>query len=89
MNQAHTTQGERENGWLRKIAENPGHSAWYIQRFRDLAARGEDLAGEARLIDAMAPRAAGSSSASVPVAAMSSRSSAPTPQPPASRRICC
>lgn len=58
MNQAHTTQGERENGWLRKIAENPGHSAWYIQRFRDLAARGEDLAGEARLIDAMAPRAA-------------------------------
>lgn len=38
-----------ENGWLRKIAENPGHSRWYIQRFRDMAARGEDQAGEARL----------------------------------------
>jgi SAM-dependent methyltransferase len=46
----------QENGWLRKITENPGHSAWYIQRFRDMAARGEDLAGEARLIDAMVPR---------------------------------
>lgn len=58
MNQAHTTQHERENGWLRKIAESPGHSAWYIQRFRDMAARGEDLAGESRLIDAMVPRGA-------------------------------
>jgi SAM-dependent methyltransferase len=47
-----------ENLWLRKIAENPGHSRWYIQRFRDMADRGEDLAGEARLIDAMAPRGA-------------------------------
>jgi len=48
----------QENLWLRKIAENPGHSRWYIQRFRDMAARGEDLAGEARLIDAMVPRGA-------------------------------
>jgi SAM-dependent methyltransferase len=48
----------QENLWLHKIAENPGHSRWYIQRFRDLAARGEDLAGEARLIDAMVPRSA-------------------------------
>src|SRR5687768_9991143 len=47
-----------ENLWLRKIAENPDHSAWYIQRFRDLAERGVDLHGEARLIDAMVPRAA-------------------------------
>jgi SAM-dependent methyltransferase len=47
-----------ENGWLRKIAEDPGHSQWYIQRFRDMAARGADLAGEARLIDAMVPRGA-------------------------------
>jgi SAM-dependent methyltransferase len=46
----------QENGWLRKLAENPGHSDWYIRRFRDMAARGEDLAGEARLIDAMVPR---------------------------------
>ena len=35
----------------------PGHSQWYIQRFRDMAAQGADLAGEARLVDAMvAPR---------------------------------
>lgn len=35
-----------------------GHSQWYIQRFRDLAAEGADLGGEARLIDAMVhPRA--------------------------------
>jgi SAM-dependent methyltransferase len=38
------------------VGENPGHSAAYIQRFRDLAAAGQDLVGEARLIDAMLPR---------------------------------
>ncbi|MDR7275081.1 class I SAM-dependent methyltransferase [Catenuloplanes atrovinosus] len=47
-----------ENLWLRQIADNPGHSRWYVQRFRDMAARGADLGGEARLIDAMAPRGA-------------------------------
>ena len=47
-----------ENLWLRKIAEDPGHSRWYIDRFRRMAERGEDLAGEARLIDAMVPRGA-------------------------------
>jgi 2-polyprenyl-3-methyl-5-hydroxy-6-metoxy-1,4-benzoquinol methylase len=31
-----------------------GHSQWYVERFRSLAAAGTDLAGEARLIDAMA-----------------------------------
>ncbi|MER6594533.1 SAM-dependent methyltransferase, partial [Micromonospora purpureochromogenes] len=31
----------------------PGHSQWYIDRFRKLAAEGADLAGEARLVDAM------------------------------------
>lgn len=35
-----------------------GHSQWYIDRFRRMAAQGEDLVGEARLIDAMAPRQA-------------------------------
>ncbi len=40
------------------IEENPGHSEWYIERFRTMAAAGDDLDGEARLIDAMAPRAA-------------------------------
>ncbi|MGC5022558.1 class I SAM-dependent methyltransferase [Micromonospora sp. DT47] len=33
----------------------PGHSQWYIDRFRKLAAEGADLAGEARLVDAMVP----------------------------------
>lgn len=45
-----------ENRWLRRIQEDPGHSAWYIERFRSMSAAGEDLAGEARLVDAMAPR---------------------------------
>ncbi|MBC7631820.1 bifunctional 2-polyprenyl-6-hydroxyphenol methylase/3-demethylubiquinol 3-O-methyltransferase UbiG [Aeromicrobium sp.] len=30
-----------------------GHSEWYVERFRTMAAEGKDLAGEARLIDAM------------------------------------
>jgi len=34
----------------------PGHSEWYIDRFRTMAAEGADLDGEARLIDAMVPR---------------------------------
>lgn len=46
------------NEWERMLAENPDHSQWYIQRFRDMAAAGEDIVGEARLIDAMAPRGA-------------------------------
>ncbi|MCW2700199.1 MAG: Methyltransferase type 12 [Blastococcus sp.] len=37
---------------------DPGHSAAYIQRFRNLAAQGKDLVGEARLVDAMLPRGA-------------------------------
>lgn len=32
---------------------DPGHSQWYIERFRTMAAEGVDLGGEARLIDAM------------------------------------
>ena len=40
------------------IAENPGHSAWYIERFRAMAAAGDDLDGEARFVDAMVPRGA-------------------------------
>ncbi|MGA8986757.1 class I SAM-dependent methyltransferase [Aeromicrobium sp.] len=30
-----------------------GHSQWYVRHFRRLAADGEDLAGEARLVDAL------------------------------------
>lgn len=47
-----------DNGWLRKIEENPGHSAWYIERFRAMAAEGQDLDGEARFVDAMVTRGA-------------------------------
>lgn len=43
---------------MRKVATDPGHSRWYIERFRALARAGEDLAGEARLVDAMVPRGA-------------------------------
>lgn len=35
---------------------DPGHSNWYVQRFREMAANGDDLFGEARFIDAMVPR---------------------------------
>jgi SAM-dependent methyltransferase len=38
--------------------QDPDHSQWYITRFRRLAAEGADLAGEARLVDAMLPRRA-------------------------------
>lgn len=34
----------------------PGHSQWYIKRFRTMAREGADLEGEARLIDAMVAR---------------------------------
>lgn len=34
-----------------------GHSQWYVDRFRQMAAEGADLAGEARLIDALVPPA--------------------------------
>ena len=44
--------------WMQKVAADPGHSQWYIDRFRALAQAGEDLVGEARLIDAMAARGA-------------------------------
>jgi SAM-dependent methyltransferase len=30
-----------------------GHSHWYVERFRSMAAQGVDLGGEARLLDAM------------------------------------
>ena len=32
---------------------SPGHSQWYIERFRTMAADGVDLAGEARFIDTL------------------------------------
>ena len=47
-----------ESAWTRLTQENPQHSAAYVQRFRDLAAQGFDLGGEARLVDAFLPRRA-------------------------------
>ena len=38
--------------------EDPDHSRWYIARFRSMAAQGEDLQGESRLVDVLAPRGA-------------------------------
>src|SRR5690625_7383941 len=35
---------------------DPEHAKWYISRFRNKAEIGEDLAGEARLVDAMVER---------------------------------
>jgi SAM-dependent methyltransferase len=47
-----------QSGWVDITTENPDHSTWYVERFRSMAASGDDLAGEARLVDAMVPRAA-------------------------------
>jgi len=44
--------------WMQKVEADPGHSHWYVERFRAMARAGEDLVGEARLVDAMAPRGA-------------------------------
>lgn len=46
------------NRWLQQIERDPDHSQWYIDRFRTMAADGADLAGEARLVDAMVSRGA-------------------------------
>ncbi|MFV0315362.1 MAG: class I SAM-dependent methyltransferase [Microthrixaceae bacterium] len=42
--------------WVKITEENPDHSKWYIERFRTMAAEGADLAGEARMVDAMVGR---------------------------------
>jgi len=42
--------------WMQKVAEDPQHSHWYVERFRKLEREGTDVYGEARLIDAMAAR---------------------------------
>ena len=48
-----------ENRWLQKIAESPGHSQWYIERFRQMVAEGADLDGEERRSAARAPERPG------------------------------
>jgi 2-polyprenyl-3-methyl-5-hydroxy-6-metoxy-1,4-benzoquinol methylase len=44
--------------WRQLLHKNPGHSAWYVERFRTMAQAGDDLDGEARFIDALAHREA-------------------------------
>lgn len=44
------------NRWVALTEQNPGHSSWYVDRFRAMAAAGDDLGGEARLVDAMVAR---------------------------------
>jgi SAM-dependent methyltransferase len=54
MGELDLTGSTKPTRWVTDTA--PGHSQWYIDRFRNLAADGTDLAGEARLIDAMVTR---------------------------------
>lgn len=49
--------GATGHKWLDRITEDPEHSRWYAQRWRDFVAEGKDIDGEARLVDAMSPRA--------------------------------
>jgi len=44
--------------WMQQVEADPGHSHWYIERFRRMARAGKDLVGEARLVDSLAPRGA-------------------------------
>ncbi|WP_295629579.1 bifunctional 2-polyprenyl-6-hydroxyphenol methylase/3-demethylubiquinol 3-O-methyltransferase UbiG [uncultured Corynebacterium sp.] len=44
--------------WSEIVAADPGHSRRYAERWANFAAQGRDIDGEARLIDAMAPRGA-------------------------------
>ena len=44
------------NRWIALTEQDPGHSSWYVERFRSMAASGDDLGGEARLVDAMVAR---------------------------------
>lgn len=48
--------GVAPSRWVEITRENPDHSTWYVERFRTMAAAGDDLDGEARLIDAMVAR---------------------------------
>lgn len=42
--------------WERRVAQEPGHSDWYVERFRKMAADGVDIVGEGRTLDAMLDR---------------------------------
>ncbi|MEJ5927321.1 class I SAM-dependent methyltransferase [Corynebacterium sp. H128] len=42
--------------WKQIVAANPDHSENYARRWKNFAAEGRDINGEARFIDALAPR---------------------------------
>ncbi|WP_349828723.1 class I SAM-dependent methyltransferase [Brevibacterium litoralis] len=47
-----------DHQWARMRAADPGHSDRYARRWVDLVESGKDIDGEARLVDALAPRGA-------------------------------
>ncbi len=53
---AETNMPPQRSKWQDLTDANPQHSRAYAQRFRDMAAQGDDVFGEARLIDAVAAR---------------------------------
>jgi len=44
--------------WVDITERDPNHSDWYVERFRSMVEAGDDLDGEARFVDALAPRQA-------------------------------
>ncbi len=52
------SDGVEPSRWVEITRENPEHSSWYVKRFRSMVAAGDDLAGEARFVDAMVARGA-------------------------------
>lgn len=53
-----SSPGPSANLWTEAVRGNPDHARGYAERWRRIEASGKDIYGEARLIDAMAPRAA-------------------------------
>jgi SAM-dependent methyltransferase len=45
-----------QSKWVEITTEDPEHSSRYVERFRAMAAAGDDIEGEARFVDALAPR---------------------------------
>ena len=39
-----------QSQWMQIVEANPDHSTRFVKRFRDMAAAGQDLEGEARLV---------------------------------------
>lgn len=53
-----SSSGRPRSAWAETVERDPAHSHRYVERFRRMAAQGADLVGEARLVDALAPRGA-------------------------------